>query len=145
MEVVRHGCNHQALHIRPLCFEKHQPLFLKPCLQHSRALQCADTIISYSKPFTTAIFPHPDKEKEGGKRIRTPNFFPIYLHLKGMCLNFQGLVRWEVQGFLFFFLFFIGMLWSSWCSFWTSFNTLPPQLMIHGRMAYDPLSSIQIV
>lgn len=68
LEVVQHGCNHQALHIRPLCFEKHQPLFLKPCLQHSRALQCADTIISYSKPFTTAIFPHPDKRREGGKK-----------------------------------------------------------------------------
>lgn len=68
LEVVQHGCNHQALHIRPLCFEKHQPLFLKPCLQHSRALQCADTIISYSKPFTTAIFPHPDKRREGGEK-----------------------------------------------------------------------------
>lgn len=90
LEVIQHGCNHQALHIRPLCFEKHQPPFLKPCLQHSRVLQCADTIISYSKPFTTAIFPHPDKERRGRNKEN------VNFHLSSFTRdvsNFQCLVR----------------------------------------------------
>lgn len=42
LEVVQRGCNQQALHIRPLCFEKHQPLFFffltLPAAQQSAAM-----------------------------------------------------------------------------------------------------------
>lgn len=66
VEVVLHAWNNQTLHISPWRFQNHQVLFLKACLQHRRAQQCADTIISYSKPWTTAIFSHPDGGVRGG-------------------------------------------------------------------------------
>lgn len=68
VEVVLNAWNNQTLHISPWRFQNHQALFLKPCLQHRWAQQCADTIISYSKPWTTAIFSHPDRGRGGEER-----------------------------------------------------------------------------
>lgn len=76
LDVVQHDCIQQAPHIRPLCFEKHQLFFFKACLQRSHALQCADTIISYSTPISTATFLHPDGEQR--EKIEKP--FWIYLN-----------------------------------------------------------------
>lgn len=112
VEVVRHAWNNQTLHISPWRFQNHQVLFLKACLQHRRAQQCADTIISYSKPWTTAIFSHPDGGV-GGSKAKAG--FIIYLHQREVCL----ISRW-------WGLFLWGARWVSWWQpCWTLFNSEP--------------------
>lgn len=105
VEVVLNAWNNQTLHISPWRFQNHQALFLKPCLQHRWAQQCADTIISYSKPWTTAIFSHPDRgrggEERGGESKAKAHLahFIIYLHQREVCLisRWWGLLLWGVR------------------------------------------------
>lgn len=117
VEVVLHAWNNQTLHISPWRFQNHQALFLKSCLQHCRAQQCADTIISYSKPWTTAIFSHPDRRVGVGGmeqwESKAKAQFIIYLHQREVCLisRWRDLLLW-------------GARWVSWWRpRWTLFSS----------------------
>lgn len=75
-EVVQRGCNQQAPHIRPLCFEKHQPVFLNPAC--STAKRC--NMLTPS-PATLNLLPrlHSYWLRIGGGK--TNSWYSVCLHL----------------------------------------------------------------
>lgn len=88
-----------------LCASRNISLFFffTPCLQHSRAPQCADTIISYSKPLPQ-LYPHIQKKKRG--RENRQQLICIHLPLQDVC-NFQC----QLGGFN---PYSLCILWMSW-------------------------------
>lgn len=140
VEVVQHSCNQQTLYYTlSLCDSRNIRLFFfNPAC--SKAERC-----NVLTPSSAILNPLPQLYshilmKKGWQKKRKLNFhlssfkwvhFSVSGKMTGSALVFSG-VLWD-----------LGVL-SVWLC-WTTFNTVTLSLMIHGWMAYDPPSSIQIV